>query len=229
MFAKPNRFKAWKIVVTAISGVVITGLGGCQTSPYSRLEKDVYNCVNEFSRKIPKGFVEHTTAVDKGIYGYSDPGLKMSNIGALRGKGRALRYQFDDPSCRDFFAGYLNRDDLNPWRASGYKDTSSLKPNSLLMFGARSPTPGAEDSIENELIALMKPTKAVVYLKKVEGSVWRRCELLDFLASEVTIDELERECTKKGGTRVPTEQVQRYIDLAERFYKTYPLPPMYLR
>ena len=228
MFTQQNRSGLSTIVLLLVLTVGCGGLVGCQTGSYSKLENDVYNCVNKFSSKVPKGFTQHQME-RKGtsqIYSYSDWAdnffSKDADIDSFpRGlKGRAVRYQRYVGAQSKLQAGCfdINVDDLKRcWDDNAYMGTLlKLKPNSLVGFeAARS----LEQYDDPEWFILQKGADAVAYTREKKGASWIRHEAHDmqglFTADEKQLQE---------GETVPPEQVQRYIDLAERFYKTYSLP-----
>ena len=222
MFTQHNKISLKKTVVLATLAVGCAVLAGCQTYPYSKVENDVYNCANKFSRKIPKGFVEEgkETEGSSEVYWYHDRSLVVEDI-PQSGKGRAVAYQLYYGFSK-LLAGYVDEDGVKPWLESEGKDRSKLKANSLIGFEARRSTgeEGWEGAIDGDSYILQKDADAVVYFRKEGGRVWKRYELAD-MSGLFTFEKEEL----YGATRVRTEQVQRYIDLAKRFDKTYSLKP----
>jgi hypothetical protein len=181
--------------------------------------------VDKFSRKIPKGFVEDN--MEPQTYYYSDKGFndmwgwelhttqervggrfviieRSAGVGTSMGVGR-----FD-----------VTSNDLKRMHHSeeydDFGDYLKKKPTCLHQFSV---VRSSEELDGNERYGLRKGTDAVIYMRKKRGASWIRYEAHD-------LEELFSHDTDNliGGREVPLEQVQRYADLAERFFKTYSVP-----
>ncbi len=235
MFTEPTKITSRKIILSTIVALASAVLTGCQTYPYSKLENDVYNCVDKLSREIPKEFKSETVNIMGNTQGYfyGDPSFteltrfnKDREITPTAGKGRYVKCQLWD-CFKELSAGYLNADDL--WEEFELKDKSKLKKDSFTNFYFRGSTAEleglpADAVIDTDVIVLQKPTHAVVYFRKVKSEIWEKCEVhgpMYFAYSDT--DDVPEYCVD-GAKIVPKGQVQRYLDLLKRFHKTYSFP-----
>ena len=186
--------------------------------PYSKLENEVFEFVDKFSREIPEEFVEEEVQVEgaEQDFLYHDPGL-----GEEGGKGRAVHYWRNGISNRRLRAGYVNYDDMKAALESETEIASTLSPDSLIAFVEVYPFDyGKEVSGFEEHYDLIKGPDGVRYSRKSMKAPWVRSEVLwtpGSVFEDTVVDEFSR-------TQVPAEMVQRYIDLAGRFCQTYRLP-----
>jgi hypothetical protein len=106
----------------------------------------------------------------------------------------------------------MNYNDIKAWQENKGEEASTLKPNSLITFGAMRPLGKYDDP---ESYTLSKGLDAVIYKRETKAGVWIRSE---------AVMDTGREPHVLSKARVSLEQVQRYIDLAKRFDETYSLP-----
>ena len=204
-----------KKVVLALIAVVLCGVmvSGCQSNRYSDMENDVYNCVNKFSRKVPKGFVNIQSPSDNMI-GCRDPEVDVDEI---RGKGRVVINTFENGK-KSIAAGYANLDEAKPWIEGDVDDTKEMKPGSLIYFAYVNAESGP---MSGEVVALLKDMlNTVVYVKNKDNQ-WRKTEVpASEWFEEGPFGWLEH-IGKRPGETVPQSNVDRYIRLADRLSKTY--------
>jgi len=205
---------------------------------YSNVENEVFRYVDKFSRDMPDEFVKSLYIPDheSGTVGYHQPSLKpyeLLNYEQLEGAGESK------PQLQSKGKGaYLhNAGGGEWWLLGGYIDLTD-----------GTPVPQSEDEFAEYLPALtgtffvarfsfedrgfsrlsLLPfhiflgdfKHQVVYARPVgESDVisWQKCEWNDIL----TVMGSASYCIESGSERVPKEQVQRYIDLADRLTNTY--------
>jgi hypothetical protein len=196
------------------------------------LENDVYNCVNKFSSKIPKGFVRKPMGQGS-TYTYHDAGgfapFSQADVDDYidsmppRLEMRFVYYQRNDVAAPSgLMVGQYNisRDDVERLQDSNRAESLAFlrrNPSCALLFFAIRPL---EEYDVAESYRLQKGTDAVYYNREKGAASWIRYEVSDNVSGAFPLDREQLQ----GGKIVRAEQVQRYIDLAERFYKTYSPP-----
>lgn len=197
--------------------------------PYSELENEVYRFVSKFSEKIPRDFVKSVSMPGKkaATVGYHEPSLKLleaissetiSSESMLLGKGRGVCVH-DDGEDSLLVAGYVNLNDFIPLIESEGENMDTIKSTSAIIFVAQYFKSNQYPSWLPWHIVVGNAKHQIVYATRGEYGfdTWLRCEYSDLYS----ISESFSHCLKSGSERVPREQVQRYIDLAERFENTY--------
>jgi hypothetical protein len=194
------------------------------------LENDVYGSLNKFSSKIPKGFVRGAPEQEGSswIYSYHDAGFDLFSLQPddydslpQHIHARFLHYKRYVAGASELVVGRVNmsRRDMKRLHVASEADKLAfLKQNPSSSFGfiARRPS----DELDPEMYWLQRGSDAVCYERERRGAPWTTYEVYDFLSEPFPPHQNRLE----GGKIVPPEQVQRYIELAERFYKTYSLP-----
>lgn len=174
-----------------------------QSYSYSKLENQVYDYVDSFSRKIPEEFIRANNI-------YHDPSLIIKDYNDFEiesGKGR-LVFGYDEPET--IVAGYGDKENFKLY-------DKTKNPNMLtnISFGRMS-------SESDEIIILNKKNIYVIYLRK-DGE-WRKG------TCEGSYDSFDPNCQNQirdKGEIIPQQQIQKYIDLSNRFKKTYFEKPAY--
>ena len=233
MFTQQDKTDSSRILLLIGVTVACAGLAGCQTGPHSKLENDVYNCFNKFSGKIPKGFVREPKEQNgsSDIHVYHDPAFNPFSVkerGYLdslppRIKTRFLWYKRNVAASSELIVGRINFSREDWERLDDASEAEKLaffkrNPSSILGFGALWPL---QECDRPESYILQKGSDGVCYERYKRGASWIRYEVHDNASgffSRWNKEQLQEDKI------VPPEQVQRYIDLAERFYKTYSLP-----
>jgi len=214
MFTRQNNVSLRKMILLVAVTVGTAALTGCQTNPYSKVENEVYDYVNKFSRKIPKGFVISEPDEDGDNIAYHDPKLGLGN--EFGGSGRIVIAMYSN-GFKGLASGYADFDEMKPWIEGKTEDMSKLKPGSLIYFGFGSVQ---AHPVFGQAVVLIKDEEAVVYAK--QANEWQRLEM-QFAArnwSEGPFAWFEH-LNEQAGETVPKEQVQRYIKLANTLSKTY--------
>ncbi len=166
-----------------------------QEYSYSKLENEVYDYVDKFSREIPKEFLKTANF-------YHDPKLVINkNFEIESGKGR-LVYGYYPPET--IVAGYGDKENFKL-----YDKTENPNILTNISFGRMLRK-------NDEIIILNKRNVHVIYLKK--DSKWRKgvCE-----GSYYGFDPNCQNQIRDKEETVPQEQIQKYIDLSNRFKETY--------
>ncbi|MHC4645412.1 MAG: hypothetical protein ACYTBJ_07910 [Planctomycetota bacterium] len=196
----------WAVAV--LTGLVVTG---CQTHSYSKSERAVYNHFDKWSSSVPKGMIAAPAESAGGakVYAYHDgpPGPVGS------GSKRVIRGVFD-----------AEKRELWVWEAAVAKN------GHIRLFGFYAQTgevafiDNQEAAADNALVVdlmyvLQNEKEAVTYLREKATAAWRQCRLPGVVWS--AFDAEKRKDCLLGAEEVTEQQVQRYIDLTRRFYKTY--------
>lgn len=231
-----NKKRLIVALVILVGGLILTG---CQTHPYSKVENEVFSKLDKLSRKIPKGLVKKGMQRSRCSedYRYHDPGADVGSLPMSAGKFRTIGYSC---GCGDNMLGvwiyHFNDDMAKRLREDkAYLQTLlRLTPNSVVIFDFRRDVPDQYLKASKrrpglyECYTLTKEYAVVSYqrgglssqrIKK--DTPWIR------YAGEIhegqTIFELEQSNLCEGKI-APEGQVQRYIDLVERFKETYSFP-----
>jgi hypothetical protein len=214
MFTRQNSANLRKMILLAAITVATSALTGCQTYPYSKVENEVYGYVNKFSRKIPKGFVRDEE--DDGV-AYRDPKLVLGAGETEFGGCGRLFIAMSRNDARGIASGYADLEEMRPWLEGGAEEMSKLKPGSLIYFGFVNVQ---SDPLFSQAVTLIKDEQAVAYMK--QANEWQRLEM-QFAAGNWSKGPFAWffHLDGKTGEQVPTEQAQRYINLANTFSKTY--------
>lgn len=205
------------VLVIVLGGIIVTG---CQTYPYSELENEVYNSVNKFSQKMPKGWAKHEINAMPGQYIYQEPTVVLSNTtGSGKFVGGVFNLKDVEGAC-SVTCGHVDFDTVSHWLESRGADEGPLKPGSLVYFAFLN----AEASPSfGDGVVLLKDQGAVVYRRL--RYKWTRVEMQNDKASSrdyssFVMFPLEH-FEEQPAQEVAEEQVQRYLDLANRFASTY--------
>lgn len=214
-----NTKRVIVVLVVLVGGVMLTGCGG-----YSKLENDVFNEVDKLSKSIPEGFAHEDATRSAGSikYSYIDDESEFTKKGKLQAK--SIEFLFS-PGISNI---------LNVTISTAHdKDTTSI-----LGFWARPKSkythwdeePESFQIVHAEKVRVKGPDKVssrytteghMIYYEKRKD--WKRYDVEDALQYDFDPHQY-RQFLGHLGKRVPTEQVQRYIDLVERFKETYSLP-----
>lgn len=208
MITRQTQIRLGNIIMLTTAALAILVMAGCQGDQrYSKLEEQVFGYFEPISHEVPKGMTPGRDE-SKGVYSYHDGGS-----GPAGGRtSRFIRYQVGQ-GLEELWLGHTPR--------------PKKKESSFLGFYSRSgDTPfveGPQDEqaqyVVDELFMLQDETDVVVYFKKKGGLDWGRCELGG--VSAFTLLAHQRAGCLGQAENVPTEQVQRYIDLADRVGKVY--------
>jgi len=193
------------LITTTVLTIAGLGLTGCQShQPYSKLENQVYNYVNEFSSKIPKEFIR-----EKNIY--HSPSLILGDLGAFdnpivkSGKGKLI---YGYPIPETIVAGYADKKEFELYDATNDPNTLNNISFGRIVF--------KKTKEIDEIIILNKKNIHTIYIKK--GDKWRKGVCI---GSYYKYDDECQDNIIKKGKILSQKQVQKYINLSNRIKNTY--------
>jgi hypothetical protein len=212
MFTGQNQVEKTKLTVTVTVILAMGVLTGCQSSPYSAAENEVYRHFHKWSRKVPDGLVAVPTqdsGAGEAVYEYRDskPGMVVSR------KKRMVRGVLG-ADRRELWAA-----DATPPRKGEVRFLGLLAYKGDYDFAENTQEQESDPFVIDAFYTLQSETEAVNYFRQKGTSVWRRCRIAGRVWSNF-VPEKRMDCLRRA-EEVPVEQVQRYIDLAARFYETY--------
>lgn len=188
-------------------------------SPYPEFENQAYDFLNTFSNEIPKEFVQETTF--NGSY-YHDKSLVLKDDKKTieSGKGRfvfmfkskeKITRENRDIMPENITIGYADKKEIDELLAT--KDVRAAKSNIML----KKYIDIEQESlyIIEDMFVIMKGNQAVFYIK--ESGYWKKGTVKIISSNKMLSVDYKKICKDP----VPIQDVRRYIDLAERFNKTY--------
>lgn len=212
MATRQNKISLRITTLATAIALAVAVLTGCQTDPYASLENHVYNHFDPLTRKVPKGLIpapKEDTGRGTHVYAYHDG--RPGPIGTQ--SSRFIRCEIG-AGYRELWVGdtLFRRNDRLGVVAFYARSAETTFGTDIT---AEMPAPCVVD----ELLMAQDQTRTVVYFKRKGTAVWARCELEG--VSAFTLLEHERQGCLEHAETVTTNQAQRFIDLAKRFYKTY--------
>jgi hypothetical protein len=205
----------------AILSLGAANLGGCSNvfdsvrsvqsaEYYSQLEDRVYSRVDRFSRDVPSEFIKHESS--DGTISYYDSSFKMPPGENFKEEDVSGDGRFVTKNSQMINAGYLDTEEAKEAKRTG--DIKILKK----VFGFTKQLNTKRDSygLVDDYLSFMEGSEGVIYIQ-MDG-IWRR--------KEVTLNKLGNSASGnlndlKALPSVTSEQVQRYMRLAERLDNTY--------
>jgi len=203
---------------------------GSQTYPYSEPENEVFNEMDELSRNKPEEFEENIdrsgSSEEYECWGLSEAKIIRYNYSLGHGlaifciNDKDIRKQLQGKSIKDIRNTPNMRLKIKGKEISSQEGLFKLA-DSTLMFSFIVPSP-SEQAGELESCTLLAKSGGVYDVVRYEGrrddTFWIRYE-----GVYNKLDDIDK-IKQSSGKKVSIEQVQRYMELAERFYDTYSLP-----
>lgn len=187
-------------------------LTGCQASGQTGAESLVYRHFDKWSRSIPEGMVatpaEEGTG-DQPVYEYRD----VATVLGGGSRKRMVRGVLGTKSKELWLV------DTTPPKKGGIRFLGFISYDVEFDLTKHAKMEAAGPLISDRMFIVQNKTEAVVYFREKATSVWQRCRLPGNVWSAL-VPEHCADCLRRA-EQVPTGHVQRYIDLADRFYKTY--------
>lgn len=205
------------VLVVLFGGLVLVD---GQAYAYSKIENEVFKEMDKLSRNIPEGLVEQEIGRSgtSEQYSYNDSESSAISGGNLK-MVRYIRYvtagrnlsviclKIDDDIVKQYREGKLNL---------SMQTLFVLKPSLATAFYAGR---SSEEYDDGDTYTLSKGYDIVKYIRKSRNTPWIRYE------GKFSMDKPDFEIEHSvEGKEVSAKQVQRYIDLAERFDETYSFP-----
>ena len=209
-----------KSLLGVLAGVAVAVSSGCQN--YSPAENNIYNYMNPLSKKIPVGFIK-----GDGCYHEKSLGLEdcFGDPEDAKGNGRVVLYMegFHLPNSADAIgAFYIDAEEYSAFAES--KDPNDLEDLKVffrvkydLSKISEKEREEASQKMPYDDIIMMNHGKNFIGYFGNQGA-WEKCEALDFRAFD---SGTYKDFPNQPTTTVKQKQVQRYLDLADRFEKTY--------
>ena len=212
MCTRQNKISVRITTLAAALALAVAVLTGCQTHPYASLEDQVYNHFDPLTRKVPRGLIaapKQDTGRGTHVYAYHDG--RPGPVGSQ--SSRFIRCEIG-AAHRELWVGDTLLPDKNKLAVIAFYARSAE-----LTFGTDITAGMPAPCLVDELLMAQDRTRTVVYFKRKGTSVWAMCELE--AVSAFTLSEQDRQACLEQAETVTAKQVQRFIDLAKRFYKTY--------
>jgi hypothetical protein len=223
------------IVASAFLFAGVPLSAGCHQ--YSKLENEVYEYVDKFSKKIPQEFVKTEN-------GYHDSALSLKDGGKTMESGKG-RFVIMTKEPETITAGYMDVEELVSYIMSGnleelktnlsftritqkeetkkeildenyeqlleeFTKNTNIEPKEIPKLSEEN-----KEKISHDVLVLIKKDDMVIYV--IKDGKWKKG-----VYKVKDVDEKGYYDKVAGnGQTIENEQVQRYIDLSKRLKKTY--------
>jgi hypothetical protein len=212
MFTRQKQVGLTKLIITATVTLAMTVLTGCQSSRYSQAENEVYRHFDKWSRKVPDDLAAapaQDSSPGRSVYEYVD---RKASTGVVK-KEKMVRSEISADTRE------LRVADATPADDGKVRFMGIFGYNGEYSFAGPIEGQKGNPFVTDVVYTLQKDAESVTYFRERGTLVWRRCRLPGDIWS--AFDANKRAYCLQRAEEVPAEHVQRYIDLADRFYKTY--------